>query len=196
MNFHVNSLLPAAVLLALVSCAGEKARDPARPTARKPLSQRLDERNGYKQDEAGNWVPRSDKRSSFESVGDSPYFKGNKKKKEFKVGEYQKKSWWGSRDFKMTSYEGNTDGSRFHKTAGQEGVTARENRSAVNHLPGDYKTSGFATGAAREAGMDGVSRVSDAETAVRRRVYQAPEVINWREQRPITREQTKSLLGR
>ena len=41
-----------------------------------------------------------------------------------------------------------------------------------------------------------VSRTADAETDARRRVYQAPEVLNWREQRPITRAQTKSLLGR
>lgn len=188
-------LLLSGVCLALASCAAEDKRDPARPTEHKSFSERLNESNGYKQDKAGNWVPKSDKRSSFENVGDSPYFKGREEKKEFKVEEFSRKSWWGSRDFKMQAYQGNTDGSRFHKTAGQQGTTARENRSAAD-LPGDYSTERFATGEAREAGVEGVSRTDDPETEVRRRVYQAPEVLNWREQRPITREQTKSLLGR
>lgn len=196
MNRNAMSVFPLlGILLVLVSCAGESKRDPSRPTERKSFSERLNENNGYKQDQSGNWVPRNDKRSSFESVGASPYFKGNEKKKEFKAGEYQKKSWWGNRSFEMQAYQGNTDGSRFQKTAKQQGTPARENRSAAD-LPGDYATDRFATGDALEAGAEGVSRLSDAETDARRRVYQAPDVINWREQRPITREQTKSLLGR
>jgi hypothetical protein len=195
MKLVVTCPLLLAVSALLVSCAGEAERDQARPTEHKSFSQRLNDSNGYKQDPSGNWVPKSDKRSSFESVGASPYFKGNAKKKEFNTEEYRKKSWWGSRDFKMQAYQGNTDGSRFQTTARQQGAAARENRSAAD-LPGAYATDRFATGAAREAGVDGVSRMEDAETEARRRVYQAPEVLNWREQRPITREQTKSLLGR
>lgn len=195
MNRNSTSFLLLVVSLALVSCAGEAERDPARPTEHKSFSERLNESNGYKQDPTGNWVPKTDKRSSFEDVAPSPYFTGKQEKKEFKTGEYRKKSWWGNRDFKMDPYQGNTDGSRFQTPARQQGVTAVENRNAAD-LPGAYVTGGYETGAAREAAVDGVSRVTDAETAARRRVYQAPEVINWREQRPITREQTKSLLGR
>jgi hypothetical protein len=195
MNVHASLPTLLAVSLVLVSCAGKPERDRARPTEHKSFSERLNESNGYKQDKVGNWVPKSDKRSSFESVPASPYFTGEKKKKEFKVGEYQKKSWWGNRDFDMKAYQGNTDGSRFQTTARQQGAVAKENRNAAA-LPGEYATDGYATSAAREAGVDGVSRVSDAETDARRRVYQAPEVLNWREQRPFTREQTKSLLGR
>jgi hypothetical protein len=195
MSPHTKFLAMPAIAVALASCAGGPERDRARPTEQKSFSQRLNESNGFKQDQSGNWVPRSDKRSSFENVGTSPYFKGNEKKKEFKAGEYQKKSWWGSRSFDMQAYQGNTDGSRFQKTASQQGATAMENRNAAG-LTGDYATGSYATGAARETRAGAVSRVADAETDARRRVYQAPEVIHWREQRPITREQTKSLLGR
>lgn len=184
-----------AFCLALVSCAGNNERDRARPTERKSFSQRLDESNGYKQDKSGNWAPKTDKRSSFEGMSASPYFKGNAKKKEFKTGEFQKKSWWGNRDFDMQAYQGKTDGSRFKKTARQQGTTAVESNHASD-MKGNYATDGFATSAARETGVAGVSRVSDAETEARRRVYQAPEIINWREQRSMNQAQTRSLLGR
>lgn len=187
--------LVCVVSLALVCCAGDASRDRSRPAENKSISQRLNESNGFKQDEAGNWVPKSDKRSSFENVGTSPYFKGTQEKKNFKTGEYQRKSWWGNKDYQVKSYEGNTDGSRFQKTARQQGISARET-SATLDLPGDYATGAFATGSAREAKKKEITRVTDAETEAQRNVYQAPEVINWRQQRPISREQSRSLLGR
>jgi hypothetical protein len=129
-------LLPV-VFLTLAGCAGNPERDKARPTERKTFSQRLNQDNGYKQDEAGNWVPKSDQRSSFESIGESPYFKGTQKKKEFKTGAYQSKAFWGNRDFKVKSYQGDTDGSRFQTKARQQGMTAREGGDAAE-LPGEY----------------------------------------------------------
>lgn len=189
-------LLVPVVLLALVSCASKEKRDPARPTEHKPFSQRLNESNGYKQDKTGQWVPKTDKRSSFERIADSPYFKGDaRKNKEFKTGEYQKKAWWGNRNYKVDPYQGNTDGSRFQTTARQQGVLAHEQGDAAE-LPAEYATAGYATGEAREARARPVNGGSDAETDARRRVYQAPEVLDWREQRSVSREQTKSLLGR
>ena len=75
--------LPRSILCLLValpvSCASHP--DPGPPATRKSLSQRLEEKNGYKQDPKGNWVPQNDKRSSFESKGTSPYFQGDYQKK-------------------------------------------------------------------------------------------------------------------
>lgn len=181
--------------LALLGCAAKSERDRARPSGYKPLSQRVNDTNGYTQDEGGNWVPKSNQRSSYEKIGESPYFKGTQKKKEFKVGEYQRKSWWGNRGFQVKPYDGNTDGSRFQTTARQQGMAAREGGRSAG-MTGTYETGDFATGAAREAGMDAVPRVVDAETEERRRVYQAPEILNWNQRRAISRDETKSLLGR
>jgi len=188
-------MLAPLVSLAVLSCAGKSGNKPQASGGYKPLSQRINETGGYKQDAEGNWVPRSNKRSPYDNVGRSPYFKGTRTEKQLKPGEYQKKSWWGNRDFRIGEYQGNTDGSRFQKSSSMQGSSARESNNAAN-LPGDYATNSYATSAAREAAQRGITTTSDAETDVRRRVYQQPEVINWREQRPITRGETKSLLGR
>lgn len=197
MNHGVAILVLSLVSLVLVNCAGKPERDRARPTQRKSFSDRLNETNGYKQDETGNWVPRSDKRSSFETMGESLYFKGTQQnKKEFKTGEYKRRSWWGNKEFKVQEYQGDTDGSRFQTTARQQGVTARESGSALD-LPGSYATDSYATGTAREQQKARtIPHAVDAETEARRRVYEAPEILNWHEQRAISREETKSLLGR
>lgn len=184
------------VFLMLAGCAGKSERSKARPTEHKSFSQRLNQDNGYKQDASGNWVPKSDQRSSFESVGESPYFKGKQKKKEFKTDEYQSKSFWGNRDFKVKSYQGDTDGSRFQTAARQQGMTAREGGNATE-MPGEYATRGYATSQARETGeREAASHVVDAETEARRRVFQAPDVLNWNQRRAMSQEETKSLLGR
>ncbi len=151
--------------------------------------------NGFSQDADGNWVPKSNKRSSFDSQGESPYFKGDYSKKEFKTKDYAKKSWWGDTQYQTKQYEGNTDGSRFQEASAFQGQQARDVRKAAD-LPGEYRTNAFATGTASEAGGQRIGRPSDAETDVRRKVFQAPSVVDWREQRAMDVGQTRSILGR
>lgn len=185
-------------LLALIpaSCASDPGgKDKSRPAERKTLSQRMDEKNGYTQDADGNWVPRSDKRSSFESQGKSPYFQDKYEKKTFKTGDYKKKSWWGNKEYGRKEFAGNTDGSRFQKASRLDGQGARESGTAAD-LPAAYQTGEYATTAARESGRSDLAKPSDAETDVRRRVYQAPDIIDWREQRSLSLEQSKGILGR
>lgn len=187
-------------LLALLpaSCAwlskADKA-DKAAPPEHKSLSQRLDQKNGYKQDTKGNWVPQNDQRSSFESKGKSPYFQGEYAKKSYQTGDYAKKSWWGNKDYGSKPYAGDTDGSRFQKSSRHDQQRARETGAAAD-LPDAYQTGAYATGAAREAGRAGIKKPSDTETDIRRRVYQAPEIIDWKEQRSLSLEQSKGILGR
>lgn len=182
-------------LLALlpVSCSNDP--ESGRPAERKPLSQRIDEKNGYSQDANGNWVPQTNKRSSFETQGQSPYFKGKIDKKAYKTGEYDRKAWWGNKDYGRQQYAGKTDGSRFQKDSRFDGKGARESGSAAD-IPDPYQTDNYATNAAREAGRSSIDRPSDAETDIRRRVYQPPEIIDWREQRSLSLEQSKGILGR
>lgn len=180
-----------------VSCASDSGKpDPATPVvARKSLSQRLDESNGYKQDASGAWTPKVDRRSSFETKGKSPYFQGEYDKKAYKAGEYGKKSWWGNKEYGRKEYAGNTDGGRFQKNSRFDGKGARETASAAQ-VPDTYQTDKYATSAAREAGQSGLAKPSDAETDNRRKVYQAPEIIDWREQRALSLDQSRGILGR
>jgi hypothetical protein len=161
----------------------------------KSLSQRLSEKNGYKQDANGNWVPQSDKRSSFESKGEAAYFQKNFKKQEYKTGDYSKKSWWGNKAYDRQSYAGDTDGSRFQKSSGMQGKGARESGNSVN-LPDSYQTGGFATGSARETSNPQLARPSNDGIENRRKVFQQPEVIDWREQRSMSVDESKGILGR
>lgn len=187
------SILWLAIFLT-ASC-GKDSNDASTPAPRQSLSQRLDEKNSYKVDASGNWVPTNNRRSPFESQGDSPYFKGKFEKKEYKSGEYAKKSWWGNKDYGKKTYAGNTDGSKFQQPSRFDGKAARE-AGTDSGLSKTYQTDPYATKAAREAGMKGIERKSDAETDVRRRFYQAPEIIDWKEQRSMDLEQSKGILGR
>jgi hypothetical protein len=188
------SILQLLTLLA-ASCASDSGKSTPAPEPQKPLSQRLNESNGYQQDANGSWVPKVDKRSSFESKGESPYFKGEYSGKTYKAGEYAKKSWWGNKDYGRQSYTGNTDGSRFQTKSLLDGQSARETGSAAK-TPGPYKTGAYATSAAREAGKNNLAKPSDAETDSRRRVYPQPEITDWQQQRAITLDQSKGILGR
>jgi hypothetical protein len=179
-----------------VSCASDSGKpDPSTPVARKTLSQRLEENNGYTQDSSGAWVPKSDQRSSFETKGKSPYFQGEYDKKAYKAGEYRKKSWWGNKEYGRQKYAGDTDGSRFQKNSRFDSQNARETSRAAD-VPDSYQTDNYATNAAREAGNSGIAKPSDVETDIRRRVYQAPEIIDWRERRTLSVDQLRWILGR
>lgn len=151
--------------------------------------------NGFRTDANGNLVPRSNKRSSFENKGDSPYFKGEYGKKNFETGEYTKKSWWGNKDYGRQQYAGNTDGSRFQKNSRFDDKGAREAGDSAD-IPGPYQTEGYATGAAREAGKDNLTKPFNTEIENRRGEFQQPEIIDWREQRALSLEQSRGILGR
>lgn len=194
-------LLPAAVMLAVSCASDQKPSAPpaaAEVAATKPLSQRLNESNGYEVDADGNWVPRNNKRSSFENQGSSPYFQGSNpnQKKEYKTGDYSKKSWWGNKDYGRKPYQGETDGSRFQQSSRLNGMGAREAGKAARGTD-PYETGTYATTAAREADTRDIAKPSDAETDFRRRTSNMqPEIIDWREQRDLSVEQSRGILGR
>jgi hypothetical protein len=191
----ISRLIPLLVTLLAASCASNSEKHTPAPEPHKPLSQRLNQSNGYQQDANGNWVPKVDKRSSFESQGESPYFKGEYSGKTYKAGEYARKSWWGNKDYGRQSYAGETDGSRFQQKSRLDGQSARESGNAARTTD-SYQTGNYATSSARETGNQQLSKPSDAETDSRRRIYQPPEIIDWKQQRAITLDQSKGILGR
>lgn len=202
MNFPRHIAIACLPLVLLLSC-GSSNKAPgsaavpkkAETSGFKPFSQRIDERNGYAVDENGNWVPRNNKRSSFESQGPSPYFSGEYGKKNYKAGEYARKSWWGNKEFGRNSFTGDTDGSRFQSDSGLSGQRAREKGSATG-FSGNYQAGSFATGSAREASNTNLGKPSDAVTDRGRESYTAPSIIDWREERALSIEQSRGLLGR
>ncbi|MBX3741712.1 MAG: hypothetical protein KF712_12020 [Akkermansiaceae bacterium] len=211
-NFRI---ILAAPLLFLASCAsdgGDGGGDSAtgasgRPssssssdTGFKPMRERMNDMmagrdGGYTKDADGNFLPTSNKRSSFEQNRDSPHFKGDYAKKNFKTNDYSKKSWWGDTQYESKKFGGDTNGSRFQTSSRFQDSGAREANTSAK-LPGAYRTNQYGTSAAREAGGNRLGKPSDAETDIRRRVYTPPAVVDWREQRSMSMGETKSFLGR
>lgn len=186
----------AIAIAASVSCAGDKKESSA--GSPRSLSERLNEKAGFVQDSEGKWAPRVNRRSSFETKGESPYFKGEYGKKEYKAGDYAKKSWKGGKSYEKNAYQGGTDGSRFMKNSRFGGQAAREGSQGAREA-GQAAREGddtYATKGAREAGMKRLAKPSDAETDSRRKADIPLEIIDWREQRSLSVEQTKGILGR
>lgn len=189
-------LLTTACAL-MASCAEENV-DNSKPTqaARPGLQERLSESAGYKQNEKGEWVPKSDKRSSYDSQRDTPYFKDKLETMErYKTGDYAKKSWWGSKEYGKKSYEGNTDGSRFQKQARQDGQVARDNGKAARSSD-PFKTNTLPRESALESRNPAIDRPTNALIESQRKTYKAPSVIDWKEQRSMNMDQSRSILGR
>jgi hypothetical protein len=183
----------AAILLA--SCSSGSKPGAATASPPKSLSQRLNESGGYKQDAEGNWKPTNDKRSSFESQGETYDSKKGYQKQTYKTGDYTKKSWWGDKQYDRKSYTGNTDGSRFQTPSQLQGKGAREANTNAG-IPDSYQTDSYQTNAAREAGNPGINKPSNDLIDNRQKVFHPPEIIDWREQRSLSMEQSKGILGR
>ena len=190
--------LTAACAL-MVSCAGEKV-DHSKPTqaARPGLKERLEKSiaYSYRQNKEGEWVTKIDNRSSYDSQRDTPYFKDKLEPMErYKTGDYAKKSWWGSKEYGKKSYEGNTDGSRFRKQAQQDGKVARYDGKAARTTD-PFKTNTLPRETARESRNPAIDKPNNAYTESQRKTYKAPSVIDWKEQRSMDIDQSRSILGR
>lgn len=127
---------------------------------------------------------------------DNPEFKGRWQNKEFDAKPFQKKSFWGDREYAKKVYGGDTDGSRFAKTSRFDGQGANEAGVTSRDAGKNFATSDYKTAAAREAGGRKIDRTSDAETDGRRRAYPDQDIIDWRDQRALSLEQTRRMLGR
>jgi hypothetical protein len=203
----LRSILPLVALFA-ASCAKDSGSSGNQQAAEGARVKNFDSwasgmGGGYAQDENGNWVPKDgSKRSSFDRQDrDSPYFKGAfaGKDREYKAGEFSKKTWHGNKEYARAAYDGNTDGSRFQtasaygdKTARDAGKVARDASRAARE-GGSYDTS-----TARESGGNRLDRPSDAETDARRREFISPirSTVDWQAQRQMSIKETKSLLGK
>lgn len=184
-------------LFALSSCASKTARKDnvdATP-ARKSLLSRVTEDSGYKQDSQGNWIARDNRRSPYESQGQSAYFQKDFKKQEYKTGDYSKKSWWGNKELDRQTYAADTQATSDQKTSDLQGKGAREIKNVVK-APGSYDTDAYGTSSARETAAKGIAKPSNDGIENNRQSFDPPEIINWREQRSLSVDQSRGILGR
>lgn len=156
--------------------------------------QRLDQSQGYVQDENGNWMPKVDKRSSFESQGKAANFDGKVAGKSFDTERFAKKSWWGSKQMPRKSYSGKIE-SVEHQTSRFAGKSSNLD-SAIYGTSTYEGTGSYATHSSREDGVADLDKTSDAETDVRRKTYIQPPITDYQQQRDLSIEQSKSLLGK
>lgn len=190
MTHHRSIVVIMACLIA--SCAPKADKPEA--SAHKGLSERLEQSNGYTQDAKGNWAPKIDKRSSYENQGKSAYFDRKYEGKSFNADRYAKKSWWGGKEMPHKAYQGKME-QIDHQDANIDGK-----QSVIRSRP--YKTTSYdqtgsyATQAATENDADDLEKPSDAETDVRRRTAIKPKITDYDQQRAMSIEQSKSLLGK
>jgi hypothetical protein len=193
-------LLVVAYALIACSCAdaskdqGNAAREAAKP---RTMEQRFNskEKIGYFKDSEGNWKANSNKRSSFESKGESSLAKRQYNGKQYNAGEVQKKSWWGDRNYDKKVYQGNTDANRFLTKSAYSEQSANEGTQTARDAGRRYQTESIARKSASEESGTHMQHSSDAETDNRRRVFAEPSVIDWKAQRSMDVQQTRSLLG-
>lgn len=193
----MNSLASISLLLivSLAACAPRKETHEAPTNNLQKLSQGLNERNGFKQDEKGNWQPKIDKRSSFESKGESPYFKGSVDKKTYDTNTYAKRSWWGMKSVERKPYNLSESQSRdWNKKADIPG-SKTDIAKPYSQLPKDYQTGDYATKDARESSAPEIGKPTKAQDDIDRKSFPQPDVIDFEQQRSISLEQSKKMLG-
>ena len=186
-------LVCTALMLLLGSCASKRTVSQSQV--------RLDawgnpERFSLGKDENGNPVMKSDLRSSFEGktsqLSQSRDFSG----KDYRTKSYAKKRWAGNSQYQPRQYAGNTDANQYK----MEPWFVRKQALAHGQRAGadgqSYNTAEYEASTAREQGSERIEEGSDAETDVRRRIYQQPEIIDWKEQEGLGVKDTNRLLGR
>lgn len=184
-----------AIVGLMVSCSNTPSESGTSEQSRPTLAQRLEESSGFKQDENGNWVPTNNKRSSFEQKGESAFANEKFEKKTYEAGDYKTKSWWGKKDHKVKSYAGNTDGSKFQKAADVGEKYSKFGEQG--YVTGDpYQTNRLAYESAREASGERFARPRNEYQQTQQEKFTAPAVTDWKEQRKLSMEQSKSILGR
>jgi hypothetical protein len=160
------------------------------------MSERLNQDQGYTRDADGNWVPRSDKRSPFESRGAANLQSRNTvNPRKYEPAEFRKTEWTRATSNTPKEYRGDTDGSRFRSESDAQGKTARQSGTRAR-TSGRYRTGEFATHTSQEDGARRHDRPTDAHTENRRKTFVEPEITDWREQRDMSIEQSRSILAR
>lgn len=117
-------------------------------------------------------------------------------KRDFSGKSHERKSFWGKKGYASKGYDGGTDASRFREGAREGGLWAQEGALVSNETGRSYDRGRDFGGSAAEGSRSPLSRPSDAEVDVRRRVYKQPKVEDVQRKRALTIDDTRSMLGR
>lgn len=187
------------VALLGVSCGtggGGDAEASGQTASFAPLSQRLNQEQGYQQDAEGNWIARSDRRSQFDGMSAAGVERSNPATgRGYHAGAFEPAEWTRATSARPQSYTGPTDGSAFRTTAAAQGKTARQSGTRSD-IGGVHPTGGYRTGTADETSAPRINRTSDALTENRRDDIPPPEIIDWKSQRKLSLDQSRSMLSR
>jgi hypothetical protein len=160
------------------------------------MSQRLNQEQGYVRDSEGNWIPRNNKRSQFENRSAAGVDRKNAfTNRRFGANEYKTAEWTRAQSAAPQGYKGNTDGSGFQTAVAAQGQAARQS-GARARTPGNYQTNNFGTSSSRENSARRHDRPVDVQTDNRRDSFPEPEIIDWRQQRNLSIDQSRSILSR
>ena len=182
----------------LVSCGTGSDKKESTASSEPPRRLSLNERftsggqdpNSFKRGADGKLKIDNAKRSQFELKGQATVGGKNYQKKDYRTGDYAKKTWaGGNKDYGNKAYAGPTDGSRFQTNSRMDGQGAPESGSRAR-IPDTYDTGTYATGDAREDGN--LSRDSGAAA---REAGRTNDQFQWHSQRDLTVDQSRSMLG-
>lgn len=204
MHGRWNLAAMALASLVLVSCGGKGEAPTASEGAGKILA--MDEGSGFMAlkkkfanydkdvvvDEEGR-IQKDSKRSSFESQ-QLTNIGGDYGKKQFAASRYSKKNWQGSRNFDPAKFKSSKN--RWDNEEWFVQKQAREAGNAARAQNESFATGDYRTASAREQGGRRLSRGSDVETDVRRRVYQEPLIMEKEDYEKLSLDEAKGLLGR
>jgi len=148
------------------------------------------------EDEKGNLVAKSDRRSSFE--GKSSHLAGNRdfSGNDYTKKSYRKKRWGGNTVFNRKQFAGNTDASRYKQEPWFLKKQANASDKTASVANKEYSINPFRTGEATEQSNASIARTADAETTIRRSVFKKPSITDWKDQQTLSVSDTNSRLGR
>ncbi len=186
--------LTAVVLLA--SCGtGSDKKASATPQKRLTLDERFKsggskDPNSFKRGADGKLDIDNAKRSQFENQGQASVGGKTYQKKDYRTGDYAKKSWWGNKGYDSKTYAGPTDGSHFQTSSRLDGKGATESGSQAR-IPDKYSTGDYATSDAREAG-----NINRGNAVQAREEGRNNDQFQWSRERDLSVEQSRGMLGR
>jgi len=192
---HAFATLLVSTLLTACATKGETKTTTVRRSSGDPLLDHYAGNFNYQKSTDGSQKVVSNQRSQYDGK-QSTQFSGDYARKEYQTKAFTTKPWWGTRAYTKSTYSGPTDGSRFKTDSPLGSQTARESGAVSPAADRKFRTGIFATKAAREASTKQLDKPVDALTENRRQSAVQPAIINWKEQRKMQMNDTRSLLGR
>lgn len=181
----------------LAGCSGQRVRTVTseRKTASDPLLERYAGNYRYEKGTDGSAKIVSDNRSGYEGRQAEGFGKSVANKR-FATSEQTKRPWWGKKDYGRKGWDGGKEAPDAGRKSWFGSQRAKEGGQMAQAGGKSYRTGQYGTGPAREAGTERLGHPEDAQTRNRRDSSPDPKIIGWEEQRKMSMEQTRGILGR